>query len=270
MLKWTACWLGALAILCAGAHAQGLPLATRSGGDLGIQVFGHTFNADRNGAFDMWLDSRKIGLAGSITQVLENDWHVSAEARTAMGATTFSSAARGSNSGSAETLTEFRLTLGRDFTAGRYLLAPYTGLGYRTLLSYLKGYTDAGYVSPTRNGNLVYLPIGVVHRHSLGSDARLATTLEYDHLLQGTQKTHYTDIAGYVSDLSVTQKNGRGARLSVAYETAHWSTGVFFHYWNIEESEVGTYANASTVFSATEAHNISRELGVQIRYRFGP
>ncbi|MDP3628333.1 MAG: hypothetical protein Q8S12_17250 [Hydrogenophaga sp.] len=269
MLKWTARWLLALVALPPLAQAQGLPLKTATGGDFGIQVFGHTFDADRDGAFDMWLDSRKLGLAGSITQLLENDWHVSAEARSAMGATSFSSAARGSNSGSSETLTEFRLTVGRDFTAGQHLLAPYTGLGYRTVLSQLKGYTNAGYISPTRDGNLVYLPIGVIHRYSLGSDARLATTLEYDHLLQGTQKTSYTDIAGYVSDLKVTQKKGKGARLSVAYETAHWSTSVFYHHWAIEESEVGTYANATTVFSATEARNISRELGIQIRYRFG-
>ncbi|MFN4349397.1 MAG: hypothetical protein ACK4F6_01160 [Hylemonella sp.] len=269
MLKWTAPWLLALVTLPTLVHAQDLPLKTVTGGDVGIQVFGHTFDADRDGAFDMWLDSKKIGLAGSITQVLEDGWHWGADARHATGATTYSSAAQGSNSGNAETLTEFRLTLGRDFTAGQQVLAPYTGLGYRTVLSYLKGYTNAGYVSPTRNGNLVYLPIGVIHRYSLGSDARLATTLEYDHLLQGTQKTHYTDIVGYVSDLNVTQKRGKGARLSVAYETARWSTSVFFHYWNIEESEVGTYANATTVFSATEAHNISRELGIQIRYRFG-
>jgi len=269
MLNWTAPWLLALAALPALAQAQGLPLKTVTGGDVGIQVFGHTFDADRDGAFDMWLASRKIGLAGSIAQVLEDDWHWGGEARMATGVTSYSSAARGSNSGNAETLTEFRLTLGHDFTVGQQVLAPYAGLGYRTVLSYLKGYTNAGYVSPTRSGNLVYLPIGVIHRYSLGSDARLATTLEYDHLLQGTQKTHYTDIVGYVSDLSVTQKKGKGARLSVAYETARWSTSVFFHYWNIEESEVGTYANTTTVFSATEAHNISRELGIQIRYRFG-
>lgn len=268
MLKWTACWLLALAALPALVHAQGLPLRTSTGGDFGIQVFGHTFDADRNGTFDLWLAGRKIGLAGSITQTLDDDWHWNADARHAAGATTFSSAARGSNSGSSETLTELRFTVGRDLVAGRQVFVPYAGLGYRTVLSYLKGYTDASYISPTRNGFLVYLPIGMIHRYRLADDARLATTVEYDHLLQGSQQTQYTEIVGYTSDLNVTQKTGRGARLNLAYETAHWSTSVFFHYWHIDESETGTYANASTVFSTTEARNISRELGIQLKYRF--
>lgn len=268
MLKWSAHWLLVLAALPAFSQAQGMPLKTITGSDLGIQVFSHTFDADRNGDFDMWLSSKKIGLTGGFVQALDNDWHWGGEARYATGATTFSSAARGSNSGNPETLTELRLTFGRDIPVGEQVIAPYTGLGYRSVLSNLKSYTDAGYISPTRSGDLVYLPVGVIHRFNLGSDARLATTLEYDHLLQGTQKTNYTDIAGYISDLKVTQKTGRGARLNVAYETARWSTSLFFQYWNIDESEVGTYANATTVFAATEARNISRELGIQLKYRF--
>jgi hypothetical protein len=268
MLKWSAPWLLALAALPAFSHAQSLPLNTATGGDFGIQVFSHTFDADRNGAFDMWLSSKKVGLTGSIVQALESGWHWGADARYATGATTFSSAERGSNSGNTETLMELRLTFGRDLPVGQQVLVPYTGLGYRSLLSNLKGYTTSGSVSPTRNGNLVYLPVGIIHRFNLGNDARWATTLEYTHLLQGTQKTNYTDIVGYVSDLNVTQKTGRGARLNLAYETAGWSAGVFFHYWHIDESEMGTYANTTTVFSATEARNISRELGIQLKYRF--
>lgn len=268
MKKQTAIWLIALSSVSALSHAQGIPLQTRNGGSLGILVSDQSFEADRNGAFDMYLAGKKIGISGDFTQVLPSGWYWGGDARMAWGATTFSSAARGSNSASAESLTEVRFTAGRDIELGSTVLSPYIGLGYRSVLSLLKGYTTTGHVSPTRDGNLVYVPLGLTHRLRLGADARLATTLEYDYLLQGTQRTQYTDIQGYIRDLSVTQNKGRGLRLGLARETRHWSAGVYYHYWDIDESEAGTYANATTIFTATEAHNITRELGIQIRYHF--
>ncbi len=261
-------WLFALLVAPASVCAEGLSLLTTTGGDVGVQVFGHTYDADRNGAFDLSTASKKIGITGSFSQSLGDGWYWGADGRYAWGATSFSSAARGSNSGNAESLLEVRVTAGRDFDAGSQVLSPYTGLGYRAIYSNLKAYTDTGYVSPTRNGNLVYLPVGLTHRLRLASDSRLATTLEGDYLLAGTQQTRYTDIVGYTSDLSVSQRRGYGARLNIAYETTAWSAGVFYHYWNIEESETGTYANTSTVFTATEAHNITREIGVHVKFRF--
>lgn len=268
MKTWPVVWLLALGMVPALAHAQGNSLQTESGGDIGIQVFDYAFDADRNGVFDMSLASKKLGVVGSFTQAFADGWFWGGDGRYATGATTFSSAARGSNSGNSENLLELRLTLGRDIKAGTQALSPYAGLGYRSIYSNLKAYTNTGFVSPTRTSNQVYLPVGITHRFALGDKARVATTVEADYLIAGTQQTRYTDIVGYISDLSVTQKKGYGGRLAMAYETARWSAGVFYHYWNIQESEVGTYADSTTVFSATEAHNITRELGIQLKYRF--
>lgn len=268
MKKQAAAGLIALSSLGTLSHAQGISLQTQRGGSLGLLVSDQSFDADRNGAFDMHLAGKKLGISGHFTQVLSNGWHWGGDARMAWGSTTFSSAARGSNSASPENLTEVRFTTGRDLDLGGTVLSPYVGLGYRSVLSLLKGYTTSGHVSPTRDGNLVYMPVGLTHRFRLGADARLATTLEYDYLLQGTQRTQYTDIQGYISDLSVTQNKGRGLRLGLARETLRWSAGVYYHYWDIDESETGTYANTTTVFTATEARNITREVGLQIKYHF--
>jgi hypothetical protein len=112
------------------------------------------------------------------------------------------------------------------------------------------------------------LPIGLTHRTATSSTARIATTFEYDYLLSGTQKTKYSEIAGYTSDLSVSQNRGYGARLSVAYETLRWSAGIFFQLWNVAESETGTFTDSSSVYVATEPANITRISGVQVKYRF--
>lgn len=268
MTRWLAPLLLPLATLPLALRAQEIPLHTVTGSELGIQLFGQAYDADRDGAADLSMESRKLGITGSFTQALADGWYWGGDGRYAWGATTYTSATRGRNSANPETLAEVRLIAGRDFAAGHHIISPYAGLGYRSIDSRLKGYTDTGYVSPNRVGNLVYLPLGAIHRMRLDATSRLSTTLEGDYLLGGTQTIRYTDIAGYVSDLNVSQKSGYGARLAVAYETDNWSTGIFLHYWNIQESEPGTYANGTTVYTATEAHNVSREIGVHLKYRF--
>ena len=115
---------------------------------------------------------------------------------------------------------------------------------------------------------MLYLPLGVTHRFRLSEQARWATTLEYDHLIEGTQKSYMTDIVGYTSDLENQQNKGRGLRLNLAYETTTWSAGVFYHQWNIADSEMGTFTSTTAVYSGYEPKNTTREIGVQLKYRF--
>lgn len=258
-----------IALLCTPSlKAQVLPLRTVDVGEIGLQVSDYSYEADRGGTFAMSLLGKKLGLVAGFTQALGNTWFWGGEIRALTGATAFSSATTGRRSGDTETLTELKLTAGSDFELGRHVIAPYAGLGYRTVFSLLKGYTSTGNAMPSRNAEQAYLPLGLTHRMHSGPAARIATTLEYDYLLGGTQRTQYTDISGYTQDLSNSQRQGHGARLRIAYETRHWSAGLFFHYWNVEESQEGTYAKGTTVYTSTEPHNISRETGVEIRYRF--
>lgn len=267
-MKLAATWLMALAAVPAFVQAQGIPLNTTSGSDFGILISDQSYEADRDGVFAMSVVGKKIGVVGSFTQALGNDWFWGGDARLTTGATALNSTTLGRRSGDPETTMELRLTGGTDFTAGSQVLSPYAGLGYRAVFSYLKGYTNNGSASTSRSSTLVYVPLGVTHRFKVAEDARFATTLEYDYLLEGMQRTHYTEIIGYTEDLRTTQRKGHGARLNLAYETARWSTGVFFHYWDIKESEVGTYATTTTVYAATHPRNVTREVGLQIRYRF--
>lgn len=262
----TACVLAPLA--AASQTSQNLPLHTTRGGDLGVEVYGYAYDTDRNGSADVTLGGRKLGLSGSFTQTLSQGWFWGAEGRYASGGTTFTSSSIGRNSGSNETLLDLRLLAGKDLPGRSHVLVPFTGLGYRAVHSELRGYTDLGYISPTRKATQFYIPIGLTHRVQAGALARIATTFEVDYLLAGTQQTRYTEIAGYVSDLNVSQNRGYGLRLGVAYETQRWSAGVFHQYWNVSESEIGTYADTSTTYSATEAANITRMTGIQVKYRF--
>lgn len=269
MKKLTAAWMIALSTVPALVHAQGIPLKTTSGGDVGFQISDYKYEEDANGAFFMSLEGKKIGLTGSFTQALDNNWYWGGDARYVKGNTSYTSASTGSSSGNDEDYVDLRLTTGKDFEPGGSVLSPFAGFGYRSLSVNTKQYTSTGNAMYRRKSTYIYIPVGLTHRVRLNGESRISTTLEYDYLLEGTQRSYLTDVVGYTSDLYNTQRKGYGARLNLAYETANWSAGVFYHYWNIQDSDIGTYTMTPNLYNTgIEPHNITREFGVQVKYRF--
>lgn len=264
----TALWPIVLASLPAWASAQAMALHTTTGGELGIQLSDYRYEEDLNGSFFMSLKGSKLGLVGSYTQALDRGAYWSVDARYANGNNHYASASTGQASSNPDEYTEARITAGRDVDFGAQVLSLYTGLGTRYLRSDLRGYTSTGHVGYRRSSHYIYLPLGLTHRFRLNSEARWSTTLEYDHLLQGTQMSYLTDVTGYTSDLKNRQRKGHGLRLNLAYETSSWSASVFYHYWNIANSDLGTFTSPGVIYTGYEPHNVTREVGLQLRYRF--
>ena len=263
--------------LAAGIHgtalARGLPLNTSSGAEIGVQLSHSSRKEDDQSGNFMSLKGNKVGVAGSFTQALADRWYWSGDLRFAWGDNhqNGSSSDQGSTP---ETHADTRLTLGRDFPLGGQMLSSYLGLGYRTLSSDIL----SGSTSYERNSNYIYMPLGLTHRFRIGSEARLATTIEYDYLIEGIQKSNLagysTSSYTYTSGIAMTQRKGRGLRLQMAYETDDWSVGVFFQHWDIGVSDVGvgtgydnTTLNPLAIYG-TEPRSITREAGVQLRWRF--
>jgi len=252
------------------ALAQGMSLKTSSGAEIGIQISSYKYEEDVNDAFFMSLEGAKIGLAGSVTRALEDDWYWGGDARFVTGNTNYRSAGSGEKTANPDSYLELRVIAGRDLEIGSQVLSPYAGLGYRYLNNDLRGYTDTGASGYRRVSSYTYVPMGVTHRFGVSPVARFATTFEYDYLLQGMQRSYLTDLtaAGFNTDLDNLQRNGHGLRLDLAYEMESWSAGVFYHYWDIAESEIGTFTKPGFVYSGVEPHNITREFGVLVKYRF--
>ena len=258
-----------LASLQAPVHADGLSLMTGSGFEIGGQISNYRYEeTDPNGNFFISLDGKKFGVTGSLTRALNDNWYWTGDARFAAGKTNYVSAGTGTKDGNPDQYLDLRVVAGKDFAVGSQVLSPFAGLGYRSLYNDLTGYTSTGNVGYRRTSRYAYIPLGLTHRVQVGNDARIATALEYDYLLEGTQRSYTTDIYGYTSDLVNKQRNGYGLRLNIAYETTSWSAGVFYHYWNIEDSDIGTFTDATRVYKAIEPHNTTKELGVQVKYRF--
>ena len=249
----------------APAYAQSMSLLTSSGGELGIQISKYNYNEEVNGSFFMSTEGDKIGLTGGFTMAFEGNWYISGDGRYAFGYVNYTgSGTKGSNP---DVLTELRVTAGQDFDLGSYLLSPYAGVGVRSLFNDLRGSTSTGAAGYRRYSSYTYLPLGLTHRFLWGAQSRVSTSLEYDYFVEGQQISYTTDV-GATNDLKDSQKKGFGARVNVAYETAEWSAGFFYNYWNIQDSDVSSFTAPPVVFAAIEPHNMTREFGIQFRYRF--
>lgn len=261
----------ALLMLPAVLLAQVTSLKTTDSSELGIDVSSYRYEEVTNGAFFMSNEGNKVGIAGSFSQMLENDWFWGADARQAHGNVSYDSAGSGSKGSNPDVITEIRITGGKDYQVGTQVLAPYFGLGYRNLFNDLRGYTTsipskAGY---RRVSHYTYMPLGLTHRMRLGQEARFSTSFEYDLLLEGRQQSFLSDVNTTSNDPVNTQRQGYGLRLIAAYETFNWSVGAFFHYWNIADSDLSLHTvSALPPELIMEPQNTTREIGMQFRLRF--
>jgi hypothetical protein len=267
MKSWAMAGLCTLLVCPAFCVAQSISNKTTTGFDLGVAFSSYRYEEDINDNYFMSLDGRKVALVGSYTRTFAHDMFWRVDGRFANGPLDYNSANTGSKSNNPDWYLEFRGAIGRDFTVSDQVLAPYVGLGLRYLMNDLRGETSTGAVGYRRSSTYLYLPLGVTHRFCAGTGGRIATTLEYDALLTGTQRSHYTDIDGYNSDLVNSQRSGNGLRFNVAYERSTWSVSAFWIVWDINQSDTSLYSNGTTLYSGYEPHNTTREVGVQIRWR---
>ena len=250
-------------------HAEGLSLNTESGWELGLQVSTYGYNEYVNGDPFMSNKGSKLGLTGTVNYAFEGDlsnWYLSLDGRYAAGTVDYEGS--GTMNGQRDTVSDYRLLVGKDIPFDDYLFSFYSGAGVRALFNDARGITSTGAIGYRRDSSYVYLPLGITHRIGLGaSDARLSTTMEYDHFMEGQQVSHVTD-AGADTDLKNYQRRGFGVRLMLAYETEDWSLGGFYNYWNIQQSEDSTFISLPYIVTGYEPLNITREVGLQLKYRF--
>lgn len=249
------------------SQAQNLSNRTTTGLDLGIALSKYHYEEDVNNSYFMSLDGKKLAAVGKYTRTFASQMFWNVDGRFANGALDYDSAGSGSKNGNPDWYVEFRGTIGRDFIVGDQVLAPYVGLGMRYLMNDLRGQTTTGAAGYRRSSTYIYLPLGLTHRFGAGEGGRIATTLEYDALLVGTQRSYMTDINGYTSDLVNTQHNGHGLRFNVAYERANWSIAAFWQTWDIAKSDTAYFTSNNALYSGYEPHNTTQEVGVQIKWR---
>lgn len=240
-----------------------ITLKTTDALEIGVQTYWYKYEEKVNGSFFMSNKGGKYGASLTGILSLKDDYFVVADARYATGDIEYKSASGVGDV--SDNMHEIRLLVGKEAAYDNYILSSFAGLGYRRLDNDLRDLGSGGY---RRTSQYLYLPIGLIHRFMLDGDSRISTTLEYDYLLKAEQKSYLSDVspayATLYGDPVNKQKDGYGARLSVAYEKKYWSAGLFFNYWKIDDSEINYYG----VWSVMEPRNSTKEIGVSLKYRF--
>ena len=247
------------------AYGQQPGLKTQSGVELGITLSNYEYEEP---TVDVTLEGYKLGLDFSVIGSAGENWFIRGDVKYATGDTDYTGS--GTKCCNEDWYYELRATVGRDFDQGTYGLSPYLGLGYRYLFNDIRGPSDTGAVGYRRASRYVYAPLGATHRLKLESNARLATTLEYDFFIKGQQKSYLADtgIAG-LTDVVNDQSAGYGLRGSMYYEKANWSFGPWFQYWNIDESDAASAGMfMGNPVLAVEPENETVEIGLRLGLRF--
>jgi hypothetical protein len=156
---------------------------------------------------------------------------------------------------------EVRFLVGPDFALGKALATIYTGLGYRHLSDDSSGHLG----DYDRKSNYCYLPIGITAERRTDKKWVLGSTIEFDVLLHGTQKTYLGD-AG-LDDFDQDQNSGYGVRVSAKFERKGKRDFIiepFLRTWHIEDSESDILDDAEY----WEPENTTVEVGVDVLIRF--
>jgi hypothetical protein len=157
---------------------------------------------------------------------------------------------------------EGRLLLGADRLGDEFLNTLFTGIGYRYLYDDLSKH-PAGY---RRESNYLYVPLG--YRFDGGQQIgwSLGFGAEYDVLITGNQRSHFSDVG--LTNMDNRQDSGYGYRASVSLQYKSRDAVVviepFFRYWDIDRSET----EHASWGSAYEPANETTEYGIQLVWMF--
>jgi len=242
-------------------------LATGTGVELGIGAYHNEYQEHTATNPDFMHQSGKLydlHLDGHLT--LDNNVFLKANVR--IGDAHFDYSGSG-NSGTQtavkDRLYDIRFLAGKDFfPRPSVAISPYIGLGSRNLFDDGRGPTSTGAIGYRRESQYLYLPVGTSLRFGAGKDARINTTLEYNHFLRGWQKTYLSDVVSGAPDIVNRQTKGYGLRASIAYEKGNWSIGPVFEQWKVNISEY-VYLGAVRF---DEPSNKTSEYGLRTAYRF--
>ncbi len=113
-------------------------------------------------------------------------------------------------------------------------LDAFAGGGFRYLLDRGLG---AGFY--TRAGTYLFLPLGLTVKFPFKNKSVIALDLEYDFFLIGTMRSSLSEADPRLSDVSHTQKQGSGSKISLSYEGwDRFSGKLFYEHWAVADSDV--------------------------------
>ncbi|MGE3623439.1 MAG: hypothetical protein AB7H77_06170 [Bdellovibrionales bacterium] len=243
-------------------------LETRSGFEVGLSIANYRY---REPGINVTTEGPLYGATFEAVTKLGQDFFLSLDTKGNVGWLDYTGS--GTASGEENWILDVRGLIGKDFVFEQFSLSPYAGFGYRYLHDDARGLTSTNAAGYRRSNQLYYIPIGIHPRTHIDSNARLSATLEYDLLIQGTQKSYLSDAGFGDPDIVNLQKSGYGLRGDIMYETSWWSVGPYFNFWSINTSNQTIASSPNSTCGGTtcvwyEPYNHTVEAGVQLKLRW--
>jgi len=247
-------------------------LTTITGNEIGLSVSNYSY----------WEPSLSVNLYGTLfgvnyerTQAFE-DFFLLGDIKYEQGSLAYTSGGTGSQNGVKNYYYEIRGLIGKDFEYDNFVIAPFTGIGYRDLFTDSRGTSSSGAAGYRREISYWYLPFGGIHRINV-AEGKLETRLEWDYLISGTVNSYLSDAIGYngitsLPDAKNTQKSGWGIKFSTSFQMNSWAFTPYINYWSIQNSDVvygsATIKGVTNQISLKEPTNTTTELGFKASYKF--
>ncbi|CAM3832074.1 outer membrane protein [Polynucleobacter antarcticus] len=249
-------------------------LSTQTSNELGFTLSTYRYTEP---SLSVAIQSTMVGIDYSGIYAFGGDVFFKADLRYANGPANYFGS--GISAGDPNWYYDARALAGIDLKFDNFVIAPYTGLGYRHLVNGTSGSsTSTGAIAYQRESTYQYIPIGAIHRMPIGSSGKLETTAEFDYLIKGTQVSDLSVINGYYGgnvsypNQTNNQNTGYGLRLSVMYSEKNWSIGPYMNYWNIAQSTTNYYnvmvGGVAYPAYAYEPSNVTTEIGLKVSLRF--
>jgi hypothetical protein len=265
------------------------------GGEIDVKIHGPKFGAEYIGTFALnqrrhWFAQFNVRGTGATASYDGScrPWQIVPSSTSANGyRLALGSASPCSESGDSDWYLEGRAMAGKDFSGTSWALSPFTGIGARHLSNGTTGNFNF------RTQEYLYVPVGAtVHTMAIAGHA-LGVTVEYDHLLLGSNKTRDSLLGGGTvpatatapafsigdfTDLSFEQHGGWALRAHASYNVSRsWSIEPYYVRWRVSDSPLSSGSVAYTVNAITvrqtlnyyEPLNFTNEFGVKVGWHFG-
>ena len=130
------------------------------------------------------------------------------------------------------------LLIGKSFTKKRYLITPYTGLGYRYLSNSDNPDVAGDY---KREVTYIYLPLVLEFQKGISETRAWGIVGELDILLRGSAEANLSDASEKYNDLQFNQSLGGGIKLAGFYNSKLLGMDIsikpFMDLWLIDNSD---------------------------------
>jgi len=206
----------------------------------------------------MSLSGGKAGVAIDAETAVSHGAALGVYLRGASGETSYSSTGTGSSYGNGDFYVESIASIRMLSETGLTMRA---GLGYRYLMSDIRGTTSTGHAGYRRESNYVFSALGL----SVKEPFKLTKSkidLEYDRLVRGWQISRLSDVDQTIQDLQNKQRSGFGLRAKLTLTIWGAQIGPYINYWNIDRSDIAPLVQSGVVVGyGIEPANETTEIG---------